>query len=315
MIITTFIYFLVIASLVAITSITVGLGESLVAKAALRCIDVQPSAKSEINKAALLGIAINETAAIIGLVIAIVLISETITLPNAGFALMGIACAICIPGCVTGLASAAPIARACESIARQPFFSNKIVNVMLITTSFIQTPIIFGFIISLFIFYQTPTCTNFTEGIRLLASGLCIGVGSVGPIIGLAQYAQNACTSIGYNRNAYFRIITFTFISQALIETPVIFALIVALIILNTTVAPDSIPAAANLIAAALCCAISNIAPGISSGATAAEACKQISRNPEHYSTISKISLVAQGMLDSFAVYGWAISLFILLKI
>lgn len=314
MIISTILYFSAIALCVAITSMAVGMGESLICAQAIKCIDIQPSAKNEINKAMLLGVAITETAAIIGLVIAVILFSKSYASPYAGLPLIGIALAIVLPGFTAGLMSAGPITQACKSIVRQPFFSNKIINIMLITASFIQTPVIFGFIIALFIFYNIDYCTNYTQAIGLFASGLSIGIGSIGSIIGLSYYAQAACASVGYNRNAYFKIITFTFISQALIETPVIFALIIALLIVNTHIPQDSLVDAVALICAALCTAISNIAPSISSGKSAAAACKQITLYPAKYSTISKASLVVQGMLDSFAIYGWAISLFILLK-
>jgi len=314
MIITTILYFGTIAAVVAITSIAVGLGESLISKEAIKCIDIQPSSRTEINKTMLLGVALAETSAIIGLVIGVILISKGLNYPYAGLPLLGIFLAVGLPGFTAGLASAKPIAMACQSIMRQPFFSNKIINIMLITASFIQTPVIFGFIISLFIYYQIPFCTNFTQSIALFASGLSIGIGGIGSIIGLSQYATEACASVGYNRNAYFRVITFTFISQALVETPVIFALIISLLILNTNIPIDSFATGVAVTAAALCTAISNISASISSGKTAASACRQITLKPELYSTLSKACLVAQGMLDSFAIYGWAIALFILLK-
>lgn len=314
MIVATVLYFGIIAMIIAITSVAVGLGESFISKEAIKCIDIQPSAKSEINKAALLGIAITETSAIIGLVTTIILFSKTTISNYSTLPLTGILLAIGLPGFSAAIASALPISKACQSIMRQPFFSNKIINMMLITTSFIQTPVIFGFIISLFIYYKIPLCVNITQSIALFASGLSIGIGSIGSIIGLGHYAQEACASIGYNHNAYLRIITFTFISQALIETPVIFALIISLLIINSNIPIDSLATAVALICAALCTAISNIAPSISSGKTAAAACRKITLKPELYSTLSKSSLITQGMLDSFAIYGWAISLFILLK-
>lgn len=308
------IYFLTIGTIVALPSIAVGLGESLIAKAALKCLDLQPGAKTEINKATLLGTALNETAAIVGLVISIILFSIKITAPYMYLPLLGIMLAIVLPGFTAGLYSAAPISTACQAIARQPFFTNKIINIMLITTSFIQTPIIFGFIIALFIFYQMPNCTNYTQALALFASGLSVGIGGIGSIIGLSRYARAACASLGYNRNVYFQIITFTFVSQALIETPVIFALITALLILNTNILQASMMTSVALISAALCTSISNLGPSLGSGKTAASACEQITTNPKQYAQISKTSLIAQGMLDSFAIYGWAVALFILLK-
>ena len=64
---------------------------------------------------------------------------------------LGIAFAISLSGFVLGLVSALPAQQAVLAIARQPFFSQKIFRFMLITQSIIQTPIVFGFIIAMFI--------------------------------------------------------------------------------------------------------------------------------------------------------------------
>jgi F0F1-type ATP synthase membrane subunit c/vacuolar-type H+-ATPase subunit K len=316
MITTTTLYFSSIAATVAINSIAVAIGESLIAKKAIQALNLQPQAKSEINRTMILGLALNETAALIGLVISVLLLlNQHITAPFAGLGLLGIICAICLPGSTVGLMSAGPIGQACLSVARQPFFNNKINNLMLVTISFIQTAVIFGFIIALFILYQLPLCTTFTQGVRLLSAGLCIGIGCIGSVIGLSIYATQACASAGYNRHAYLRTLTFTFVSQALIETPIAFALVTTLMIMRATDTIDSSIQATAFLSAALCTGISNINPGINSGRLVAKACQQISYNPENYANLSKISLIAQGFLDSLAIYGWAISLLILLNV
>jgi len=66
------------------------------------------------------------------------------------------------------------------------------------------------------------------------------------------------------------------------------------------------------MLASALCVGISNIIPGINSGRIASKACNEIALNPATYSGLSRTSMIAQGFIDSIAVYGWLISLLLI---
>lgn len=308
-----FMHFATAAFAVGINSVGVGLAEGLISHAAVSAINIQPRAQNEITKAAILGMALTETAAVLGVVTAIILLfnpGPPAIAMYAGIAKIGIAAAICLSGGIIGFVSHLPAKQACYSIARQPFFSTRIINIMLITLSLIQTPSIFGFIIALFIYGQTATLTSMVDTIRLLSSGLCIGLGSIGPAIGLAIFAQSACKALGVNRNSYQRILSFTFLSEAIIETPIIFALLIALILVSpATTANGTAIRGIALLAAGICTGICTLGPGISSGRTAASACKEIGFQPKLYPVLSRASMVAQGLLDTFAIYGLLISL------
>ena len=268
-----------IALAVSLTSIGVGIGESLTSIAALQAINIQPKATTDINKMSVLGMALTETSAVLALVMAIMLILGSSNLSYySDLSRLGIAFAISFSGAAIGIASSMPAKAACLATARQPFFSNKILNIMLLTISFIQTPIIFGFIVALFINYQAAGCTTLGESLRLISAGISIGLGSIGPTLGLAYFAKSAAEGLGVNRDAYDKIMTFTFLSEALIETPVVFALVTSLLLLTTS-APSTFKGL-TLIAAALCVGVGNSAPGISSGQTASSACTQIAINP-----------------------------------
>ncbi len=309
--------FLTIGLVIAATSMGVAIGGSIAAVATTESINIQPRARTGILKASIVGMALTETAAIIGFVVGILLLTNTQSLVSSGniyyaIANLGIIFAICIAGFATGYASSYPVRYTCLAIARQPFFANQIFNVMLLTLSFIQTPIIFGFIISLLINFQAAQAINLTDSLRLVASGLCVGLGAVGPTIGLALFSKEACYSLGVNRHSYSNIITFVFLSEALIETPIVFGLVTSLLLLTRSY-PNSMLYSIVVILAALCTGISNITPGISSGKIAATACKQISYNQSAYPLVSKASMLAQGMIDSFTIYGWIISLMLIL--
>ena len=309
-------YSFVTAIPITLSAVGVGIGQGLAGSKALKAINTQPSAASDINKISVVGLALTETAGILGSVISIILVLDS-TIPQdyyyASFGKIGIALAMGISGFVAGIASSLPIQSACTSIARQPFFSNKILNLMLITQTLIMTPNIFGFLVSLMIYNKVAAVTTFPGALQLLAAGLSIGIGSIGPSIGLSLFAKSACKAIGINRKSYSKILSFTFISEAIIETPLIFALIVSLSILTTPITDQTpIIKGITFICAALSMSLSTLGTGYSSGITGAAACIQIAYRPNNYSITSKVSMLALAMIDTFAIYGLLVAMFLI---
>jgi len=303
-----------IGLVVAVSAVGVGIGQGNACSSALEAMNRQPQAKKEIIRTAILGTVISETAAIIGLVISVILLfgsnNHTITMP-AALAEFGIACAVCISSFVIGIVSAMPVQEACFAVARQPFFNEKIVRFMLITQSVIQTPIIFGFVIAMFIRNQVSDVHTMVHGLKLLASGLCMGVGTVGPALGLGTFAQTAVRGLGINRSAYGPLMTFMFVNQAIIETPIIFTLVTALMIIASPAASPITGVA--MISAAVCMGFGTLGTGDSAGKTAAAACHQIAINPAHYQTIANASMFCLALIDACAIYSFLVAMLIIL--
>jgi len=184
---------------------------------------------------------------------------------------------------------------------------------MLLTLSINQTPIVFGFLIAIFINNQTGTCTNFVSGLQLLATGLCIGLGCIGPAIGLSLFSRTALRGLGINRKSYNKLLSFTLISNAIIETPIIFALVVSLMMLFVDTSNATIVKGIALLSAAFCMGISTIGVGISSGRTAGAACHQIAKKPEMHPVLSRTSMFSQGLIDTFAIYAMLVAILLIL--
>ncbi len=307
-------HYATIGLVVGMTSIGVGIGEGLTGVAALEASNIQPQARGEINKTAMFAMALIETAAIIGLLISFMLLVENLEGRTfyAHFSQLGIAFALCLPGFVLGIVSAAPAQEACYAIARQPFFTQKILRFMLITQSVLQTPIIFGLIVTMFIKSQAVSALTMTDSLRLIASGMSIGLGSIGPAFALSHFARTACKGIGINRNAYGTLFSFTMFSQAIIETPVIFAFIISILLLIMNIDTTSEWKGIAFFASALCIGLGTIGPGISSGRVAAAACEQIAYHPENDSAIRRASFLGQSIIDTSAMYALLIAILIL---
>lgn len=308
-----FLHYLSIALASGITALSVGIGQGIVGSKALIAINSQPKAKDDIQKISLLGTALIETSAIIGFTISIILIvgtdHETRTIYTS-ISELGIAFAISVTGFIIGLISSIPAKNACLAAARQPFFGNKILRLMLISQSMIETPVIFSFIIAMFIKNLLPSATNLETSLKLLASGLAIGIGSIGPSLGLGRLAKSIFTSIGENRKAYPKMFTFMLVNGAIIETPTIFSLLVSMLILAAKT-PITMVKAISLIAGAICIGIGTLGPGFSSGNIASHACSEISKKPELYSVISKLSIFAQSITETAAIYAFIIALLV----
>lgn len=306
-------HFGTIALAVALNSIGVGLGEGLTSLASLKAIDQQPHARPEIVKTFILGMALIETAAVVGLTMSLMLLvpsNEFVLTEYMHYAELGIALAICLAGGIIGVVSSFPAQHACYSVARQPFFSQKIQGLMLLTQSLMQTPIIFAFIVALFIKNQLASIITTADSFRLIGSGLCIGVGSIGPAIGLSLFSKEACRGVGVNPQAYQRLLSFTLISEALIESPLIFALLISLILLQVDVGNSlSLINGVAYFSGALCMGLGTFGPGMNSGRVAAHACKQIALTPEHYSSIVRTSLFAQVLIETSSIYALIVAL------
>ncbi len=70
------------------------------------------------------------------------------------------------------------------------------------------------------------------EAARLLAAGIAIGLGAIGPGIGEGIIASKALEAIGRNPEAAGKITPLMFVTMAIAESTAIYALVIALIIL-----------------------------------------------------------------------------------
>lgn len=290
------------------------LGQARINKATLQAIDIQPEAYNDLARINFIGCAITETAAILGTIIALFLLFDTTPITHEGvyYARFAIALAIGISGCVCGYFSSSPAKSAILSIARQPFFSAKITNILLVTQSIVMTPNIFGFLISLLIIHSMHSIHSHVGNLQVLSAGLVLGLGCIGPAYGLSKFTSKICENMGVSRKAYSALLTFTLLCCAIIETPVIFSLLVALSILNAPIAYASNIKGFTFLAAAICMGLSTFAAGISAGNAASAAAQSMALQLDHAKNISRLTMIILALLDTFAVYGLLIAMILI---
>lgn len=288
------------------------IGQAVIAISAVNQCRIQPSSSDEIQKCVTLGLIIIETAALMGLVMAMMLLMKENTFTPTYLhylAELGIACALPITGALAGYASIQTIKNSCKSIARQPFFAQKIKTSMLITTSLLQSSVLFGCIIALLIKSNLAMISSINESIVCIFAGVTIALGSIGPTSGLSAFGGSLCTAIGLNRDAYQTLFSFALIAQALIEASLIFTLIVALSILNSI---HTVSEPWAIIAAALAIGVGTIAPALASGRVASHACLSIARTPSIARTIMQMSILTQAIIETASLYAAIIAFFLI---
>lgn len=300
---------------VAFTSLGAGIGEGIVGSAALTAIDRQPYAYNEIRRLLLITTAFIETTAVLGLFAALMLLRGSPVAPDfyVSLAEVGIGIALCIAGFTIGLVSGYAAREALMTVARHPTMGQRILGFTAITQALVQTPIIAAFVVSLFIKSFSPLATGIPEALRMIAAGICVGVGSIGPSLGLAYFTQQATRAVGFNKNAYERILSFSLISQTLIETPLIFALFVALMFFFVLppLGEHDYMMGIGAIAAAISTGLGTIGVGISSGVVAGAICRPLAQDPAN-SVLMRASMFAQALIETCAIYAILVSLAIL---
>jgi len=70
------------------------------------------------------------------------------------------------------------------------------------------------------------------EAARLLAAGICMGLGAIGPGIGEGIAASGALQAIGRNPEIGDKIFTNLLVTMAITESTAIYSLVIALVIL-----------------------------------------------------------------------------------
>lgn len=297
------IHYLIVGATIIISSLCVGIGQGKAAVAFSQATNEQPAAHQNLQFLFILGTAMLEFISILGCLMTALFLMKTTTTSSMVLAQAGAACAFIIPAGIVGVASAYPLKEIFLSLARQPLFQQKLLSQMLLTQIMLQTSVLFGFVISIILHTQTTEFFDTATGLKLLASGLVFGLGTIGPIIGLTLFATQACKSVGLNRHAFDKIFSFSFISQGMIETPVLLVFVIAIIFgfIPTSTAPY---ASIAYLASAFCMGMTNLGAGINSGRTASHACEQIGMHIEKYETLSTISLISQTFIESNAIYG-----------
>ena len=294
-------------------AIGAAIGEGYTAAQANVAVSRDPENSGEIFKNMLVGQAVAESASIFALVIAILLLFLDVPVPTLlkAAALFGAGISMGFGAIGSGIGSGYPGGQACAGIARQPAAASQLTTNMLIGAAVCQTPAIFSMVVALMLMFinfgnapLNPTWAAY------LGAGISMGLAAIGSGYGGGLAAGASCEGIARQPKTATNVTTIMLVGQAVSQTPSIFGLLVAFILMFKSFPEStSLTASMALLGAGICMGFGGIGPGMGNGMAAEGAVRWVARNVEHAGELMRIMLVGQAVSQSTAIYAMVVSL------
>jgi F0F1-type ATP synthase membrane subunit c/vacuolar-type H+-ATPase subunit K len=218
-------------------AIGAAIGEGHTAAQANSVMLRNPAIGGDILKTMLVGQAVAESASIFALVIAILMLFTHFhgTSLMTVAAVFGAGLSMGFGAIGSGIGSGFPSATACEGIARQPETAQRVTTVMLAGQAVAQTPAILSLLVSvILIFKEFPaeSTISFAPAAAMIAAGLCMGFGAIGPGIGEGIAASGGVKWVARNQSFAGDIVRLMLVGMAVSESTAIYALVVSLLLI-----------------------------------------------------------------------------------
>ncbi len=142
----------------------------------------------------------------------------------------------------------------------------------------------------------------------ILGAALSMGIGAIGPAYGLGYASSKACESMARQPHASNKIIKMMLIGQAVTESPAIFALIIAILLLFVPKEATGIAPVFAMLGAGICMGSGAVGPGVGAGFANAAACEGVGRQPDRDTLLLRTMLIGQAVSQSTSIYALVIA-------
>ncbi len=202
------------------------------------------------------------------------------------------------------------------AVSRNPKLSGEIFKNMLVGQAVAESASIFALVVAILLLFMDRGNATMLKAAALLGAGLSMGFGAIGSGIGAGFPAGQACLGLSRQPAAATRLTTNMLIGSAVCQTPAIFSLVVAFILLfmDFSAAPFN-PTWAALIGAGLSTGLAAIGSGFGGGMAAGSSCEGVARQPETIGNVTTIMLVGQAVAQTPAIFGLLVSFILIFKV
>jgi F-type H+-transporting ATPase subunit c len=205
-------------------------------------------------------------------------------------------------------------ASANEAIGRNPEQSGDIFKSMLVGQAIAESASIFALVIALMLLFTKYPSHILTVPV-LLGAGLCMGLGAIGSGVGSGFPAGAACIGMSRQPAMGGRLTTNMLIGSAVCQTPAIFSLVVAFILLFTDFSANPVsPTWAAILGAGISSGFGAIGSGLGGGLVAKASCEGISRQPLTVTPVTNVMLLGQAVTQTTAIYALLVSFILMFK-
>ncbi len=219
---------------IAVGAIGPSLGIGRIASSGLQAVHYQPNASAAVMKNMLIGMAVTESSAIFALVTAMILLFTPIHIPGWEklFAIAGAGLSIGFGTIGPGLGEGMIASKAIESIGRSPESEPVMTRFMLLTQAVTESCAVFALVVALSLIFIDLPKSGIVYAMSLLAAGLCMGLGAIGPALGEGYAASRACDAVGKKPSSFPTVIRTLLLGMALAESCGVYAMVISLCIM-----------------------------------------------------------------------------------
>lgn len=281
----------------------------------------QPQTQSYMLRTMLIGQAVGGSPSIFALVIGLLILFYTPAGEPTTIAASFIGAGISIGfGCFgSGLGCGWPAGLGCNGVARNPRRTTSVSSSMIIGQAVAQSPSIFATVIALIMLFLRMPGEGWVAFGICVGGGLAMGASALGPGIGSGTTAGGAVDGVSRWPLNQANTLRTMLIGQAVCQTPAIFGMLVAFIMifamsdLTTITEPaQAVLAFAMTLGAGVSVGFGGIGPGIGSGFAGDSACLVTAMRPRLDTLILRTMLIGQAVSQSTAIYSLIISLLLL---
>ena len=147
---------------------------------------------------------------------------------------------------------------------------------------------------------------------RYAAAGICMGAGAIGSATGIGFAACKGAQAVARQPGATGAIMRTMLIGMAVAESPAIFALVIAIMLLFVRKDEQSFMHIPAMLGAGICMGLGAIGPGFGEGFAAGKACEGVSKNPESVGVVTRTMLIGQAVSESTAIYSLVVAILLI---
>jgi F0F1-type ATP synthase membrane subunit c/vacuolar-type H+-ATPase subunit K len=195
-----------------------------------------------------------------------------------------------------------------QASSSRPELSGDIIKNMLIGQAIAESAGIFALVVAVLLLFLGFSGSA-TSAMALVGAGLSMGLGAIGSGVGSGFPAAEACKGLARQPAAKNSLTTNMLIGSAVCQTPAIFSLVVAFILmfLDFSARPFN-PNALALLGAGFAMGFGSIGSGLGGGLAAGGSAEAIARQPHSVGPVTGNMLVGQAVSQTPAIFGLLIA-------
>ncbi|QFR39623.1 ATP synthase F0 subunit C [Candidatus Gracilibacteria bacterium 28_42_T64] len=284
---------------VGLACIGAAIGQGILTFRAMEIMGKNPKMSTFYLTVTILGVALVESVAIYGLIIAFQILG---TEGLQGMTAVGVGLGIGLAGLGVGIGEGILVSGALEAINLNPDNKSKITTFMILFLALVESAAIYGLIMS----FQILSIENINEYVAV-GAGLAIGLAGLGVGIGEGILAQRALVVMGRAPELTSFFLTITILGIALVESAAIYGLVIGFQILGTS----AIIGAAAL-GAGFSIGLAALGAGVGEGCLVGGAINSMYRNPANKNSALAFMILFVALVEVLAIYGLIVAFKIL---